>query len=203
MTRDEARALNNMSPLPNEEGKGVIVPLNVLVGGQASPRDSVADAYKSVKNTCSCDHAHVKEVENIEPSTVTIDSEPTEEEKDKIAEVLDNFFKRQEKSVLSKLGVKAQNTYWWDVDRWNRELADDLFGTVFAMATSKGKLIAKKLDSEYKEGITNKYLRKYVENQSKLINDVTYDKLDYVENNAEFLQSEENTSEEPRNAIIS
>lgn len=39
MTRDEARALQDMPALDDEQGSGVVTPLNVLIGGQASPQD--------------------------------------------------------------------------------------------------------------------------------------------------------------------
>ena len=38
MTRNEARAMQNRPPL--EGGDDLIVPLNVIAGGQASPNDS-------------------------------------------------------------------------------------------------------------------------------------------------------------------
>lgn len=197
MTRDEARAMNNMAPLPNDEGKGVIVPLNVLIGGQASPQDSVADAYKFVP--CSCGHTHVKEVVNDEETIETIDTDPTEDDTKAIDEILEKFFKRQEKSVLAKLGVKsATDTPWWDKDRWNKELSDDLYAKILEIATRKGKKVAKTLGSEYKENITENYLRKYTEAQAEFINDATYDKLKYVEDNQDYLLSDENTSEEPK-----
>lgn len=199
MTRDEARAMNNLPPLEDGTGNEVIVPLNVLIGGQASPQDSVADAYKSI-DICNCNH-NVKEVENLNPIEEKIDTEPNDKEKDEINEVLDKFFNRQQKSVLSKLGVKsAVDTEWWDKERWNKELADDLFPVVFALATSKGKKVSKQLNNEYREDITTAYLKKFSESKARIINDATFEKLQYVEENSEYLLSEENTSEEPRNA---
>lgn len=200
MTRDEARAMNNMPPLPDDEGKGVIVPLNVLIGGQASPQDSVADAYKSAPKMCACGHEHVKKVVNSEKSTEVIDTDPTEEDTDELNEVLDKFFKRQEKSVLAKLGVKDATTPWWDKDRWDKELSDDLYNIIFKIATRKGKKDAKKLGSEYYEKNTEAYLRKYSEAQAEFINNATLDKLKYVQDNADFLLSDENESEEPKTA---
>jgi HK97 family phage portal protein len=184
MTRDEARAMNNMPPLPEDEGKGVIVPLNVLIGGQASPQDSVGDAYKKIE-PCSCGcHTSVKEVVDEKPDVKKIDTEPTDEDKELINEVLTKFFKRQEKSVLSKLGAKsAMDQEWWDKDRWNKELSDDLYKILLDMATKKGVDIAVILDSYYNGEITENYIRKYVEDQAEFINDATYDKIIEVQNN--------------------
>lgn len=196
MTRDEARAMNNMGPLPNDEGKGVIVPLNVLVGGQASPQDSVADAYKSAP--CSCGRSHVKEVVNAEETTKTADTDPSEEDIDELGAILKKFFSRQEKSVIAKLGVKDATTPWWDKERWDKELADDLYDYILKIATKQGKTVAEVLGSEYREEITKKWLRTYVERQAEFINDATLDKLKYVVDHAEYLLSEENESEEPK-----
>lgn len=192
MTRDEARAMNNMSPLPNDEGKGVIVPLNVLIGGQASPQDSTADKFKKIEYLS-------KAVENVDPVELKIDTKPTDEEIDEVSEILTKFFARQEKSVSAKLGVKsAVQNDWWDKERWNKELSDDLYDLMLKMATAQGVKVAKIIDSYYKGEITENYIRKYVENQAEFINDATYDKIQYVEDNQEYLLSDENTSEEPK-----
>lgn len=202
MTRDEARAMNNLGPLPDGQGQGVIVPLNVLIGGQASPQDSVGDAYKADDHICNCGchDTHVKEVVNSEQSEETIDTAPTEEEQKELQDILDKFFKRQEKSVLTKLGVKTADAPWWDKERWDKELSDDLFPAILGLATKKGTKIAEKLGSDYNAEQTHNYLRKYTESQAEFINNATLDKLKYVEDNADYLLSEENTSEEPKTA---
>lgn len=199
MTRDEARAMNNMPPLPDDEGKGVIVPLNVLIGGQASPQDSVADAYKEAPvKMCACGRSHVKEVVNTEESEETLNVDPSEEDVNELDAILKKFFNRQEKSVIAKLGVKDATTPWWDKERWDKELADDLYNYILKIATEQGMTVAEILGSEYKEEITKKWLRSYVERQSEFINDATLDKLNYVVDNAEYLLSDENESEEPK-----
>ena len=83
MLRSEARALSNLPAISGADD--LIVPLNVLVGGQASPQDSVPKAY---------------------------------------AEVLRKFLKRQMAVVKSRIGVASD---WWDADRWDKELSDDLY----------------------------------------------------------------------------
>lgn len=199
MTRDEARSMNNMPPLPNNEGTGVITPLNVLIGGQASPQDSTADKFKKFE-LCTCGCKNVKEVVNEEPEVKKIDTKPKDEEIDKVNEVLTKFFKRQQKSVMSKLGAKsAIDQEWWDKDRWNSELSDDLYKILLDMATTKGVSIAKVLDSYYNGDITENYIRTYVEDQAEFINDATYDKIIEVQNNtvSEDLVEEEDY-EEPK-----
>ena len=195
MTRDEARAMNNMSPLPNDEGKGVIVPLNVLIGGQASPQDSTADKYKSTETS-------FKKIQYInEPTIKKIDTAPTDEDIDEVTEILSKFFRRQEKSVTAKLGVKsAVQNEWWDKERWNKELSDDLYDLMLKMATAQGVKVAKIIDSYYKGEITEKYIRKYVEDQAEYINDATFDKIVAVQEDSS-VESEDidgETEEEPK-----
>src|SRR5699024_11003194 len=48
--------------------------------------------------------------------------------------VFARFFKRQARVIKSRLGVKAPS--WWDHERWDEELADDLFA--FAVTASQG-----------------------------------------------------------------
>lgn len=201
LTRDEARIMDNREPLPNGNGSEVIVPLNVLVGGQASPQDSVADAYKSVFDNSDklASNIDFKKVITVEPKIIKLNTTPTEDEVSSIEDILVKFFKRQEKSVISKIGAKsAINNEWWNRDRWNKELSSDLYNTIFAMSSSNGKSVAEKLNSEYVEKITENYLQVYVEKQAELINDITFDKINYVESNSDQLLSEENTSTSPK-----
>jgi len=81
MTRNEVRALRNMPRI--DGGDELITPLNVLIGGQASPQDGKA-----------------------------------------LQDVLVKFLPRQEQAVRSQklAGVVG----WWDAERWDRELTDDL-----------------------------------------------------------------------------
>lgn len=101
MTADEGRARLNMPTLGGDAGE-LVTPLNVLVGGQASPRDSA-------------------------PKGVAVKAAPSAPEVDKGAQVLKRFFRRQRSVVLSALGSKA-DAPWWDAARWDRELAADLAG---------------------------------------------------------------------------
>lgn len=103
MLRSEARALMN---LPAVEGADeLVVPLNVLIGGQASPTDS---GTQNVASGVALGKARA-------PST----------HEAKHAQVLRSFFARQARVIKTALGVKADED-WWDADRWNKELAEDL-----------------------------------------------------------------------------
>ena len=161
MTRNEARADNNLPPI--DGGDELIVPLNVIEGGQASPQDTHMD-------TLSNDAVQVKAKE------VKVDASPTSEEIDEMSEVLSKFFKRQADAVLPKMGAKAAN--WWNKKRWDEELADDIEPLIDAIADKHGKAVARALGINYNADITRAYLRKMAEGRAVAINDSTYEKLE-------------------------
>ena len=127
MTRDEARAMLN---LPHIDGADeLIVPMNVTVGGLASPRDT--DPTQERYNARTGDHGcRCSECEK--DREVSYKAAPTEEEAASMVELFRKYFERQSRSVLPKLNAaKSRGTKdtddWWDVTRWDRELEEDLF----------------------------------------------------------------------------
>ena len=162
MTRNEARADNNLPPI--EGGDELIVPLNVIEGGQASPTDTHMDPTLN----CGCvEHKAKAEAVNIRP---------TRAEDEAMEEVLRAFFERQRKSVLPKLGAKAAE--WWDQHRWDMELADDIEPLIDEVADVHGKQVARAIGSEYGTEQTRKYLRKLSEGRAAAINEKTYEELE-------------------------
>lgn len=125
MTRDEARAQFN---LPHIDGaQELIVPLNVVTGGLASPNDTdpTIERY-SATPACKCHDAGAKAHE------ISYKAEATDPETEQAVELFRAFFERQARSVLPKISAakaaqKADPPAWWDVTRWDRELEDDLF----------------------------------------------------------------------------
>ena len=162
MTRNEARADNNLPPV--EGGDELIVPLNVVEGGQASPTDT------HMENAgCTC-HLHKGKAEPIR-----LKAKSSKDEDEQMAAILKKFFKRQASSVIPKIGAKAAS--WWDEERWNEELADDLEPLIDKIADAHGKEAAEALGAEYDPQLTRKYLRKLSEGRATAINDATYKKL--------------------------
>jgi hypothetical protein len=98
-----------------------------------------------------------------------------QEEDEELTEVLQKFFRRQAKSILPKLGAKAAE--WWDEDRWNAELADDLEPIVDKIADVHGMSAAEVMGTEYGREITRNYLRALTEGRAKAINASTLEKL--------------------------
>ena len=165
MTRNEARADNNLPPI--DGGDDLIVPLNVTEGGQASPRDTHMD--EQVPMTIIETEPKEAKVET-KAKIERINVNSTDKENEAMAEVLSRFFKRQGKAVLPKLGATDD---WWNQERWDRELADDLEPIIDEVADAHGREVAKALGSEYKTEQTRKYLRLLSEGRAAAINENT------------------------------
>lgn len=163
LTRDEARADNNLPPLPNGQGAEIITPLNVELGGQASPQDTHMNQLSGVVQTKSDD------------PEICIKARSSKDEDEKMADVLKRFFQRQQKSVIPKMGAKTAK--WWDKKRWDKELADDLEEEMDEVADAHGESTAKQLGQPYDTDRTRKYIRTVAEVRAGIINDSTYKKL--------------------------
>lgn len=182
MTRNEARADNNLPPV--EGGDELIVPLNVVAGGQASPQDTHMDEQIPMTiesgirlNSCDCPECKAK----AEP--VRIKARSTDEEDKQMTETLAKFFKRQANAILPKIGAGSDK--WWNQERWDSELADDITPLMNDIADAHGKEVAKQIGSEYNTEQTRAWLRKCAEGRANAINLATLKKL------TEALESED------------
>lgn len=169
MTRNEARADNNLPPV--EGGDELIVPLNVVEGGQASPQDTHMDEQHDMTTV---DAEPVKMRSKAQSKRVRVGS--SEEEDQKLAEVLSKFFKRQADSVLPKIGAKADN--WWNQHRWDEELAADIEPLINELADRHGADVAKVIGSKYSGEQTREYLKTLSEGRAAAINESTKRKLE-------------------------
>ncbi len=129
MTADEARARQNL-PSMGGDAEQLVTPLNVLVGGQASPRDSAPPkALRSARKAADDD---------VDELHVRLHDRHVE----KWTQVLTRFFERQRDAVVgrfpkAKASGKATVTVpeLFDADRWARELGEDLLALNYATAT--------------------------------------------------------------------
>ena len=167
MTRNEARARLNLPAI--DGGDQLVTPLNVLVGGQASPTD--ADGS---------DNYYAGPVE-VKAAGLSFKAAPMDDDADEIADILKRFFDRQKRSIVPKLEKRKADEFpeWWDADRWNRELADDLEPAFIRQAKQAGKraIDALGLDGEYDASATEAYLRKMAEGKARATNNVTQREL--------------------------
>lgn len=170
MTRNEARADNNLPPVPG--GDKLITPMNVTEGGQASPQDTHMDPQEpmTVVETSAQPRSKGK------GETVRLKARSSKEEDERVSEVLEKFWRRQKNSVLPKIGAKSGED-WWDADRWDEELADDLEPVLRDIANAHGKEAAKAIGSEWNADQIRKYIRALCEGRATGINAATLRKL--------------------------
>lgn len=178
MTRNEARADNNLPPIEN--GDGMLVPLNVITGGQASPTDTHMAPVEpmAVEENCSCQACRKISLSKLKEKAGErrIKARSSKEEDEKMAEVLQKFWTRQANSVLPKIGAKSEE--WWDEERWNKELTEDILPMVNRIADAHGKEAAGEIGFDYDAERTRKYLEALAEGRAKAINDATLKKLE-------------------------
>jgi HK97 family phage portal protein len=132
MTRNEARARLNLPQI--DGGDALVTPLNVLVGGQASPRDSAPEPAAASLASAPAPARKTIQVKARAPETVTARAE----------QVLSAFFERQGRAIVSKVGAekaahrKAAVDEVFDEDRWNNELSADLLRLNLLIASAAG-----------------------------------------------------------------
>ena len=170
LTRNEARADNNLPPI--DGGDELIVPLNVTAGGQASPQDTHMGQVSAEPVVKMISPAKLKERK--EP-VYRVKGRSDEEDDKAIEKCLHDFFERQAKSVLPKIGAKSVS--WWDKERWNQELTEDLEPLIEAIADKHGMMTADILGTNYGMELTRSYLKKMTESRASAINDATLEKL--------------------------
>lgn len=184
MTRDEARAMFN---LPHIDGANeLIVPLNVVEGGLASPRDTdpTIDRYSgdpSVKS-CGCDACkHADAAAHKRHKATASDDDAAE-----IGDILRSFYRRQAKSVLPKIGADPtvpdgdELPPWWDAERWDAELTDDLVPAAQRQSDAHALETLADLDedpSAYAPKKTGAYLRAMCAKRARMVNDATLREL--------------------------
>jgi hypothetical protein len=151
MTANEARARMNLSSLP--EGDNLVTPLNVLTGGQASPRDSAPPAAEEPPATAPAEapkaiaHVHTKARGEFDPTL----PEARAQHERKWREVLTAYFERQERVIASRVpkgGAPTIDQVWIDAERWDKELAQDLYQLNVATATYWARWMAEQLEIE-------------------------------------------------------
>ena len=178
LSRNEARAKLDLPAI--EGGDELITPLNVLTGGLASPHDTDPASYNSAlieqaRFMLGLKSAGSDKTEE-EQKERKASGKPEEADAKKLVEVYKAFFKRQSKSVLPKIGAGKD---WWNEERWNRELADDLFAEALGISIETARRIIKKLwdDGDYNSERTEAYIRKMCERRAEMVNQSTHEEI--------------------------
>lgn len=167
MTRNEARAMLNLPAI--DGGDELVTPLNVLTGGQASPND--VDGVESAYNAA--------QPQTKSKSDIRLKAAPEEYDAKEIASALRKFFKRQSRSLSGSLKKSGNYADWWDADRWERELADDLTPIFQRQAARRGARMVDDLNlgGEFDAERIENYIKAMALGKSKAINNVTYREL--------------------------
>lgn len=172
LTRNEARARQNLSPV--EGGDELVVPLNVLVGGQA---------YGALPAGTDEEIVDAEVVVEDEPKAIPrrrvmgVKARPSGPEVAKATQLLSKFFEKQAGVVMSQLGAKAP---WWNSKRWDSELTTVLFalGTNVSEAVAKRTIAKLGADADsYNVDQTLAYLQTVAAATAKRINTVTEQEL--------------------------
>ena len=164
MTRNEGRGLQNLPAIDGADE--LIVPLNVIEGGQASPTDSAPKRRPAALRKAGAPR-HVK-------------ARASASDQAKAAQVFERFFKRQGDAVLSALGAKADGD-WWDSVRWDSELAAELLK--LGIDVTKGVAVTL-LDSlgidpaAYNADQTEAFLEAVAQSRAAMVNETTKAAID-------------------------
>lgn len=175
MTANEARALRNMPAI--DGGDELVTPLNVLVGGQASPTDSAPPADPTALPAAAAGTPEHK------AALFLLKGKAARNHTDLINAVLSAFFDRQGKAVLSALGGQKAKAApgWWDGERWDRELANDLEQASRPITTELGREEVARLGyppEEFDPARTANYLKAVAQVHAASINGTTKAQLE-------------------------
>lgn len=173
LSRNEARAELNLPAI--EGGDDLITPLNVLVGGLASPRDSdpTRERYNSTAEAIEAAR-DILGLKAAPGAPRKASGKPNDDDADEIASAYRAFFKRQAKSVLAKLGAKSEE--WWDGERWDRELAEDLYKAVMGVSARTARAAVADLWGDggaYDVDRTRNYIKSMCQRRAEMANQVT------------------------------
>lgn len=170
MTRNEVRARMNLPSIDSPEADNLVTPLNVLVGGQASPRDSAPPPKQLMPGR------------KAESDSTNLRLRDRHEEK--WADVIKKFFERQQRVVEKRYrqekakGLKAEAVDdIFDSARWDRELAQDLYPLGMATATVFGDMVSKDFGETFDPALIEAWMLDNATIAAQKINSTTRDQL--------------------------
>lgn len=165
LTRNEARARMNLTSI--DGGDELVTPLNVLMGGQASPTDATNDANKSD----GPDLAPERGVKALKEQPATWAEHRAAHEK-----LMTVFFERQGRAVLTHLGAGGSFNDF-GMARWNRELGHDLYLLALKTSEAIGADAVEELGGPWGIDVADAFLASQTEHFAESINVVTLNHL--------------------------
>lgn len=188
LTRNEARAMQNRPAV--DGGDELVTPLNVLIGGQASPQDGgtgksgdVVDLVARRVVALIGSKAAPALTSRKADDPVRVKAAASEEQSASVEGVLSRFFERQSRSVLSGMGRGAKadgEPGWWDAERWDKELTADLHKVALQVSTEIGQAAATELGFDaaaYDADRTEAFLEAVAKSRASMINATTLAQL--------------------------
>ena len=170
MTADEARARMNL-PSMGGDAERLVTPLNVLVGGLASPRDSAPKSATQLGVGTKALDIYIQELR--------------ERHEQKWRGGLMRHYRRQEAAIMSRLpepGKSDIGGVWWDEERWDRELYEDLLPLNILTAETWAGIVVGALEADVDEDVMNRRMQPWLDRHSEVmsayINGATRDRLE-------------------------
>jgi len=187
MTANEARARLNLPRMDDDGADALVTPLNVLVGGQASPRDAGKNSGLAGGNGLELPESKAARGK-IDPTLPAL----RERYEGRWRGMLARTFERQRNAVVGKVNQAERADDVWDAARWNRELAADIFGLNAATATAWARYVAAQLESEFDEDGFDDFLAENSRIAAENINHTTLKQMAAVWGEADRLEAVKN-----------
>lgn len=179
LTRNEGRARLNLPPI--DGGDDLITPMNVLVGDQASPQDSVSmDRQLAGLASAPAPDAKTAPIDGAKALRRRRVLETRERATKQLRAEMVDAFERQRRSVLSKLGakkksgIKASAADVFDRPRFRKELAADMKPVLKRTAKTLASTVG---DWEPGDRV-EEYLDEISDGFADAITDATFEELD-------------------------
>lgn len=166
MTVNEARATQNLKPVPN--GDQVLQPLNMAALGATDTPDGDPASGKAATMEAKS-------------TLMSVKAEPEDTQPARIQDLIESHSRRQQAAVTAALNSKA-DTPWWDGDRWDRELSADLLTLSKVVTAQIGAKTAAQLgyDGDYDLQNTVAFLTAVAETRAHMLNEGTRQALEAV-----------------------
>ncbi len=186
MTANEARARMNLPALEN--GDELVTPLNVLVGGMASPRDSAPEQRALTPGPSPI----LGEGSKNKKALDLHNQELRERHEEQWRRALVRHYRRQEAAIVSRVPEAAGRgadgakviigDIWYDDERWVSELADDLLQLNTFTARTWAKMAVGALEADVDDAEMERRMQPWLREHSRLqaayINDYTREELE-------------------------
>lgn len=173
LLRNEARARQNLPAV--EGGDQLVVPLNVLVGGQASATDSAPPIGAASRTMKAIEAPKKKSADDLESQAKAWHA--------KHVEVLSAYFASQKSSIMSRLGSGQSLSSAWVDSTWDNRLKGDLQALTHSMVDDMGTKTASDLGGEFDIGMVENYIAETCDRAAKAINATTKAQLANAEDN--------------------